>query len=127
MRESALVSSSAMRGRLAQESTSVHSSDGSQEAGANQIIAGDCLAVLPRFASESIHFVLTDPPYLANYHDRNGRSVVNDDNASWLDPAFSEIFRVLKSDCFCVSFYGWPKVDRFFIAWRKAAFRPIAT
>jgi adenine-specific DNA-methyltransferase len=73
----------------------------------------------------SIDFVLTDPPYLANYRDRDGRSVANDDNAEWLDPAFAEIFRVLKPNSFCVSFYGWPKVDRFFAAWRKAGFYPV--
>jgi hypothetical protein len=26
----------------------------------------------------------------------------------------------------CVSFYGWPRADRFLTAWRAAGFRPIA-
>jgi DNA modification methylase len=57
---------------------------------ANQIIHADCVAMLPTFRGESIDFVLTDPPYLANYSDRDGRTVANDDDASWLDPAFAE-------------------------------------
>jgi site-specific DNA-methyltransferase (adenine-specific) len=92
----------------------------------NQIIHADCVAVLPTLPSASIDFVLTDPPYLANYADRDGRTVINDDNASWLEPAFAGIYRVLKPDRFCVSFYGWPKVDRFFGAWRRAGFHPVA-
>ncbi len=81
----------------------------------DQIINADCVTALPTLPSTSIDFVLTDPPYLANYSDRDGRTVANDDNASWLDPAFSQIYRVLKNDRFCVSFAGClPKVDRFF-------------
>ena len=70
-------------------------------------------------------FVLTDPPYLANYRDRSGRTVANDTSDIWLNPAFAEIYRVLKADRFCVCFYGWPKVDRFFAAWRQAGFHPV--
>jgi adenine-specific DNA-methyltransferase len=90
------------------------------------VINGDCLAVLPTLADASVDFVLTDPPYLANYHDRQGRSVANDDRGDWLRPAFAEIYRVLKNHRFCVSFYGWPKADRFFAAWRAAGFYPVA-
>jgi hypothetical protein len=25
----------------------------------------------------------------------------------WLKPAFAQVYRVLKQDSFCVSFYGW--------------------
>jgi site-specific DNA-methyltransferase (adenine-specific) len=92
----------------------------------DQIIHGDCLAVLPQLPVGSIDFVLTDPPYLARYRDRQGRSVTNDDRGGWLAPAFAEIYRVLKNHSFCVSFYGWPKVDRFFAAWRRAGFYPVA-
>jgi len=91
----------------------------------NQIINGDCLAVLPQLAAGSVDFVLTDPPYLAHYRDRSDRTVLNDDRDRWLTPAFGEIYRVLKPDRFCVSFYGWSQVDRFFAAWRKAGFRPV--
>jgi site-specific DNA-methyltransferase (adenine-specific) len=31
--------------------------------------------------------------------------------------------RVLKTDAFAISFYGWPKVDLFFAAWKQSGFR----
>src|SRR5207253_2149979 len=79
----------------------------------NQIVNADCLTILPKLSSRSVDFVLTDPPYLANYRDRSGRTVANDVSDAWLKPAFAEIYRVLKHNRFCVCFYGWPKVDRF--------------
>ena len=91
----------------------------------NQIVNGDCLTVLPQLAARSVDFVLTDPPYLAHYRDRSDRKVINDDRAGWLTPAFAEIYRVLKPDRFCVSFYGWSQVDKFFAAWRAAGFRAV--
>src|SRR5690606_19371542 len=54
-----------------------------------------------------------------------GRSIVNDCEADWLAPAFKETYRVLKDDAFCVSFYGWNRVDRFFRAWKGAGFRVV--
>jgi site-specific DNA-methyltransferase (adenine-specific) len=92
----------------------------------NDVVNADCLDVLPTLPSQSVDFVLTDPPYLVGYRDRDGRTVANDNNAAWLTPAFVEIYRVLANNCFCVSFYGWSKVDRFFSAWRGAGFHPVA-
>ena len=54
---------------------------------------------------------------------RDGRSVANDDNAHWLKPAFAQMHRVLKSNSFAVSFYGWPQADKFMAAYRSAGFR----
>jgi len=76
-----------------------------------------------RMDSASVDFILTDPPYIVRYRDRAGRSIANDDNGRWLEPAFAEMFRLLKPDSFCVSFYGWNQVDRFVAAWRQAGFR----
>jgi adenine-specific DNA-methyltransferase len=90
----------------------------------NRIINGDCLNVLPQLPEGSVDFVLTDPPYLVDYHSRDGRSIVGDDNGRWLKPAFAQIFRVLKSGGYCVSFYGWNKADQFFAAWNAAGFMP---
>jgi site-specific DNA-methyltransferase (adenine-specific) len=73
----------------------------------------------------SVDFILTDPPYLVRYRDSSGRTVRNDDNARWLKPAFAEMFRLLKPDSYCVSFYGWNQVDRFTAAWREAGFRMV--
>lgn len=33
------------------------------------------------------------------------------------------MYRALKNDAFAISFYGWPKTDLFFAAWKKAGFR----
>ena len=88
----------------------------------NTILHADCLQVLPALAAESVDFILTDPPYITRYKSRDGRTVPNDDNASWLKPAFAQMFRVLKRDSFCVSFYGWPQADRFIRAYREAGF-----
>ena len=90
----------------------------------NRIINGDCVSVLPQLPAESVDFVLTDPPYLVNYHSRDGRSIAGDGESAWLKPAFHEIYRVLKPNSFCVSFYGWNRVDEFFAAWKTAGFRP---
>lgn len=91
----------------------------------NQVVEADCLTFLPKIPSRCIDFIFTDPPYISHYADRTGRTVMNDDRAEWLKPAFAELYRVLKNDRFCVSFYGWSKVDRFFAAWRAAGFRPV--
>jgi DNA modification methylase len=91
----------------------------------NRVFNADCLDVLPRLPKESIDFILTDPPYLVNYRDRQGRTIANDDREGWLKPAFAEAFRVLKPGHFCVSFYGWNKVDAFMQAWRAAGFRAV--
>ena len=89
----------------------------------SQLYHGDCLVALPQLDDQSVDFVLTDPPYLVNYRDRSGRSIANDVDDAWLAPAFAEVYRVLKSDALCVSFYGWNRVDAFFAAWRAAGFR----
>jgi DNA modification methylase len=90
---------------------------------ANTVLQGDCVQVMRRFLSCSVDFVLTDPPYLAHYCSRDGRRIANDGDAAWLQPAFAEIFRVLRRDSFCVSFYGWQQADKFITAWRAAGFR----
>jgi len=90
----------------------------------DKVILGDCMKVLRRMPDNSVDMVLTDPPYLVRYTDRNGRSIANDDNGRWIFPAFAEIYRVMKPDSYCVSFYGWSKLSRFLTAWREIGFRP---
>ena len=89
------------------------------------VIQGDCLKVLPTLADGIADLVLTDPPYLVDYHDRSGRSITGDKEGGWLRPAFSEISRVMKSGSFCVCFYGWNRVDKFMEAWKTAGLRPV--
>jgi DNA modification methylase len=89
----------------------------------NAILRGDCTKLLPQLRAGSVNFILTDPPYITRYKSRDGRRILNDDNDAWLKPAFGEMFRVLQHNCFAVSFYGWPQVDRFVEAYRAAGFR----
>src|SRR3546814_3634329 len=76
----------------------------------NIIFHGDCTRIMEAFDDEAVDFILTDPPYVTRYRDRQGRKVANDDNGRWLKPAFREMFRTLKDGGYCVSFYGWAKI-----------------
>ena len=91
----------------------------------NTIVHADCTQFLPSLPSGSVDFILTDPPYLVSYTPRDGRTVSNDRNDTWLKPAFAEMYRVLAADGFCLTFYGWPHADRFMQAFRAAGFRPV--
>src|ERR1700688_3162176 len=86
------------------------------------VLQGDCVDVMRRIPSNGIDFVLTDPPYFTRYRSRDGKNVRNDDNDRWLAPAFQHVYRVMKFDSFCVSFYGWNKAELFLSAWRSAGF-----
>jgi site-specific DNA-methyltransferase (adenine-specific) len=89
----------------------------------NTVVHGDCIEVMRRMPSASIDLVLTDPPYLVRYRSRSGESIANDDRDDWLEPAFAEMYRLLKPGSLCLSFYGWNAADKFILAWRKAGFR----
>ena len=91
----------------------------------NTVLHGDCTHLMRNMAAGAVDFILTDPPYITRYRARDGRTVGNDDNGGWLLPAFREIYRVLKPDAFCVTFYGWSKVNLFMDAWRASGFRPV--
>lgn len=92
----------------------------------NQVIHGDCADILQSMPGESVDLIVTDPPYLVNYRPRDGRRCENDTDGGWLKPALQEIFRVLKADSFCISFYGWPWIDRFMAVWKEVGFRPVS-
>ncbi len=96
-----------------------------QQLPVNEILHGDCIEVMHKMPANSVDFILTDPPYLVNYRDRNGRTIQNDSDASWLKPAMAEAYRVLKQDRVAIMFYGWTKVDAFFDAWKSAGFQPV--
>ena len=87
------------------------------------VVHGDCISSMRGMPVNSIDFILTDPPYLVRYKDREGRSIQNDSSSDWLVPAFAEAYRVLKQDRFMISFYSWTQVDKFFHAWHSAGFR----
>jgi site-specific DNA-methyltransferase (adenine-specific) len=89
-----------------------------------RVVQGDCIDVMRQMPAKSVNFVLTDPPYLCRYADRGGRTIHNDNNkGDWLAPAFAQMHRLLAENSFCVSFYGWHRVDAFVSAWRNAGFR----
>lgn len=90
----------------------------------NQIIHGDCINVLSSLPDKSIGLILTDPPYLVNYRDRSGRTIAGDNAESDVLKSFADLYRVLKPDSFCISFYGWSNIDKFFSAWTGAGFVP---
>ena len=93
------------------------------------IFHGDCLKILPELPAQSVDFVLTDPPYLVNYRGRwDGakKTIIGDDDAAWVAPAFSEIKRVMKDDTLCVSFYGYPHADVFVGTWKALGFRIVS-
>jgi site-specific DNA-methyltransferase (adenine-specific) len=92
----------------------------------NDVAHGDCVEVMRAMPWASVDFILTDPPYVTRYrpHKNNaGQTVINDDNGAWLKPAFREMYRVLRPDSLCVSFYGTLNADLFLDAWRNAGFR----
>jgi DNA modification methylase len=90
------------------------------------VIHNDCVRALRLFPSQSVDLVVTDPPYLVRYKPRDGRKCVGDNSSEWLQPAFREIYRVLKANSFCATFYGWPWVDRFMSTWKQCGFRPVS-
>lgn len=91
----------------------------------NQILHGDCTRVLRQLPDAFVDLIVTDPPYGVRYQDRFGRTIANDDDPSRILGAFTDLYRVLKPDSLCISFYGWGLVDDFFRAWRSAGFRPV--
>jgi adenine-specific DNA-methyltransferase len=42
------------------------------------ILQGDCIGRMQAMQSQSVDFILTDPPYVARYRSRDGRKVAND-------------------------------------------------
>ena len=88
----------------------------------NSVMLGDCIGLMRGLDAGSVDFILTDPPYITRYRSRDGRTVTNDDNDRWLQPAIAEMYRVLQDGAFCVSFYGWNSADQFISAWRAAGF-----
>jgi DNA modification methylase len=90
---------------------------------------GDCREILPELESETFDLALTDPPYLVSYSGRWGSDwepIAGDCDPSWVLPVYADLFRVLKPDSMCLSFYGWPQAEIFLSSWRLVGFRPIS-
>jgi adenine-specific DNA-methyltransferase len=90
---------------------------------------GDCREILPQLAAESFDLVLTDPPYLVSYSGRWGSDfepIEGDCDPSWVSPVYRNLFRVLRSDALCLTFFGWPQAETFLRTWREVGFRPVS-
>ncbi len=91
----------------------------------NTIMCGDARELLAALPGESVDLVVTDPPYLCRYRDRDSRRIANDDNPEAVLSVYDEVFRVLKPNSYCISFYGWTAIAAFAGAWERAGFRSI--
>ena len=90
---------------------------------------GDCRVILQELQSESFDLVLTDPPYLVGYSGRWGSElepIEGDSDPTWVVPVYENLFRVLKPDALCLTFYGWPHAETFLSSWRQVGFRPVS-
>jgi DNA modification methylase len=90
---------------------------------------GDAREILPELQPETFDMVLTDPPYLVSYSGRWGSDlgvIQGDSDSSWVQPVFSEIWRLLKPDSLCFSFYGWQHAETFLFTWKGIGFRPVS-
>lgn len=74
------------------------------------LLQGDCLEIMPRLPAGTVDLVLTDPPG------------VDGTNTGWLTRAYTEMYRLLRPDSLCITFYDWANTDAFFAAWRAAGF-----
>lgn len=92
----------------------------------NQIIEGDSAHILKDMPEGSIDLMVTDPPYLVNYRDRDGRSLRNDDNAGGVMPVFAPMARAMKRDSYAVCFAGWSALPQFTAAWEAAELRIVS-
>ena len=91
----------------------------------DRLFHGDSIRFMQRVPSGSVDLVVTDPPYLVNYKTREGKKAYKNDDPrrpEWLNEIFNELYRVLKPDAFCLSFYGYPRADAFLSAFRQAGF-----
>lgn len=90
-----------------------------------RIIHGDATAELAKLPDNSIDLIITDPPYLVGYRDRDGRSIANDRNPDAVLPAIAEMARVLSDGSYMILFCGWVAIDQFSKAWTDAGLRTV--
>ena len=89
----------------------------------NCIIHADSRMALAQLEPESVDLVVTDPPYLVNYQDRDGRKIANDTNPEGVLPVFEQVARVLKPNSYALCFAGWSALPMFSQGWNDAGFR----
>ena len=91
----------------------------------NQILYGESASALAGFPNACVDLVVTDPPYLVRYKDRDGRTLANDDNPDAVLSVFDQIYRVMKPNSYCISFYGWSAIADFAAKWKQVGFHTV--
>ena len=92
----------------------------------NQIIEGESAQVLKELPAGSVDLIVTDPPYLVNYRDRDRRSLLNDTNAGGVMPVFDPMARAMKPDSYAICFAGWSALPQFTAAWEQEGLRIVS-
>lgn len=92
----------------------------------NDILCGDAAIILADMPPASVDLIVTDPPYLVRYRDRDGRDLRNDDNPEGVLPVFEPMARVMKPDSYAVVFSGWSALPQFSAAWDAAGLRIVS-
>jgi DNA modification methylase len=75
----------------------LHTSTETVPAWYDQIIQGDCLAMLPTLPTASVDLIVTSPPYADSRKNTYG-GVAPDQYVAWFTPIAAELQRVLKPD-----------------------------
>ncbi len=44
----------------------------------SRFIQGNCVHIMSGFPDNAVDFILTDPPYLVGFRDRQGRTIAGD-------------------------------------------------
>lgn len=91
----------------------------------SRLFHGDCTELLSTLPEDSVDFVLTDPPSLYQARDTDDRVIPDQIEDQWVRPAFEQIYRVMKQNTLCLSFYDWIHADKFLSAWRSAGLLPM--
>ncbi len=47
----------------------------------SRFIQGNCVHIMSGFPDNAVDFILTDPPYLVGFRDRQGRTIAGDKTA----------------------------------------------
>ena len=53
----------------------------------SRFILGNCIDVMRGFPDRAVDLIVTDPPYLVGFKDRQGRQIAGDVTDEWLQPA----------------------------------------
>lgn len=90
---------------------------GTGDLGESALVQGDCLQLLRGLPSESVHMILTDPPYgmsfVSNHRrDRYG-GIANDTSVEWLPQLVDELYRVAKNNTAHYMFCSYHHIDKF--------------